>query len=61
MVVDETRAGTVEVADREGSVLPPGFDIAGWARQACESSGVPFAVADPVVLGRLRTLVTPPG
>lgn len=59
--MDETGAGTVEVLDRERSTLPPGFDVAGWARQACEASGVPFAVADPVVLGRLRTLVTYPG
>lgn len=59
--MDETGAGTVEAVDCEGSALPSGFDVAGWARQACEMSGVPFAVEDPVILQRLLTLVAHPG
>lgn len=31
-----------------------------WTRQACEASGVSFAVTDPVALDRLRTLVSHP-
>lgn len=36
------------------------FDVREWTRQACEASGVSFAVTDPVVLERLRTLVAHP-
>lgn len=42
------------------SVLPEGFDVQEWTRQACEASGVSFAVTDPVALDRLRTLVSHP-
>lgn len=59
--MDEISVATVVAVDREVSALPSGFDVAGWARRACESSGVPFAVADPVVLQRLLTLVAHPG
>lgn len=37
------------------------FDIREWTRQACEASGVSFAVTDPVALDRLRALVAHPG
>ncbi len=37
------------------------FDVREWTRQACEASGVSFAVTDPVALERLRTLVAHPG
>lgn len=40
--------------------LPSDFDVVAWTRQACEASGVPFAVEDPVVLGRLRALMEHP-
>jgi hypothetical protein len=59
--MDKTGARAGDVVDRDDSVLPPGFDVAGWVWQACQASGVPFAVADPIVLGRLRTLVAHPG
>ncbi len=42
------------------SLLPEGFDVAAWAQAACEASGVPFAVEDPVVLAKLRDLVKHP-
>lgn len=37
-----------------------GFDVAAWAREACEASGVPFAVEDPVALAKLRDLAEHP-
>lgn len=37
------------------------FDVQEWTRQACEASGVSFAVTDPVALNRLRALVAHPG
>lgn len=37
------------------------FDVREWTRQACEASGVSFAVTDPVALDRLRALVAHPG
>jgi hypothetical protein len=40
--------------------LPPGFDVVAWTEAACEASGVPFEVIDPVVLARLRTLMEHP-
>lgn len=46
--------------EREGhharSGLPPGFNVVAWTRQACERSGVPVGVSDPVVLAKLRVL-----
>lgn len=36
--------------------LPPGFDAEAFTRQACERSGVTFAVTDPVALSKLRVL-----
>ena len=58
--MDEVRVETVESVERKVSGLPPGFDVVAWTEAACEASGVPFVVADPVVLGRLRTLITHP-
>lgn len=37
------------------------FDVREWTRQACEASGVSFAVTDPVALDRLRALVAHSG
>ncbi|MGO3658779.1 MAG: hypothetical protein ACTJFS_15725 [Micrococcaceae bacterium] len=48
--------------DREGqarSGLPPGFNVVAWTRQACERSGVPVGVSDPVTLAKLRVLTRP--
>lgn len=42
------------------SVLPDDFDVLAWTRAACEASGVPFAVEDPVALAKLRDLVEHP-
>lgn len=39
--------------------LPPGFDPEGFTREACERSGVTFAVTDPVALSKLRVLTKP--
>lgn len=39
--------------------LPPGFDAETFTRQACERSGVTFAVTDPVALSKLRVLTRP--
>lgn len=39
--------------------LPPGFDAEAFTRQACERSGVTFAVTDPVALAKLRVLTRP--
>lgn len=39
--------------------LPPGFDAEAFTREACERSGVTFAITDPVALSKLRVL-TPP-
>lgn len=41
------------------SGLPPGFDPVAWTRQACERSGVPVGVSDPVALAKLRVLTRP--
>ncbi len=49
-----------ESTSPRSSALPGGFDVQEWTRQACEASGVPFAVTDPVALERLRTLVAHP-
>lgn len=46
--------------EKPQSALPGGFDVREWTRQACEASGVTFAVTDPVALERLRTLVAHP-
>lgn len=39
--------------------LPPGFDPEAFTREACERSGVSFAVTDPVALSKLRVLTKP--
>lgn len=39
--------------------LPPGFDPDAFTREACERSGVTFAVTDPVALSKLRVLTRP--
>lgn len=44
---------------RARSGLPAGFDLVAWTRQACERSGVPFGVSDPVTLAKLRVLTRP--
>jgi hypothetical protein len=54
---EDEAAGAFEPAD---AGLPAGFDVLAWTRAACAASGVPFAVEDPVVLGRLRTLTEHP-
>ena len=33
-----------------------GFDIVAWTRKACEQSGVPFGIEDPIALEKLRIL-----
>ena len=40
------------------SSLPPGFDVEEWTRSACEASGVPFAVNDPLALRKLSVLTS---
>jgi hypothetical protein len=42
------------------SALPADFDVTSWTRAACEASGVPFAVEDPVTLAKLRDLAEHP-
>lgn len=49
-----------ERGEPKAQALPGGFDVQEWTRQACEASGVTFAVTDPVALERLRTLVAHP-
>ena len=44
---------------RARSGLPPGFNVVAWTRQACERSGVPVGVSDPVTLAKLRVLTRP--
>lgn len=41
------------------SGLPPGYDVGAWTREACERSGVPVEVSDPVALAKLRVLTRP--
>lgn len=53
-------AGAVENADAALSHLPAGFDVTQWTRAACESSGVPFGVTDPVTLRKLTHLIRHP-
>ena len=53
---------TPSARERRGqtrSGLPPGFDPVVWTREACERSGVPVGVSDPVVLAKLRVLTRP--
>ncbi len=45
-------------ADR--SHLPPGFNAETWAREACQKSGVPFGIEDPLTLRRLAVLTRNP-
>ena len=48
-----------ERQSRVPSGLPPGFDPVVWTREACERSGVPVGVTDPVALAKLRVLTRP--
>ena len=48
-----------ERQSRTPSGLPPGFDPVAWTREACERSGVPVGVSDPVTLAKLRVLPRP--
>ncbi|MDN6024982.1 hypothetical protein [Bifidobacterium mongoliense] len=53
---------TPSTRERRGQArngLPPGFNVAAWTRQACERSGVPVGVSDPVTLAKLRVLTRP--
>ena len=45
---------------RRPSALPDGFDVEAWTRAACDASGVPFAVEDPLALLKLRDLAKHP-
>ena len=45
---------------RRLSALPDGFDVEAWTRAACDASGVPFAVEDPLALLKLRDLAKHP-
>jgi hypothetical protein len=56
----ETRTEHAAPGGLANDPLPPTFDVVAWTRQACEASGVPFAVEDPVVLGRLCALMEHP-
>lgn len=56
----DTSAEHASTGDPAKDALPPNFDVVAWTREACEASGVPFAVEDPVVLGRLRALMEHP-
>jgi len=56
----ETRTEHATPGEFANDPLPPNFDVVAWTREACEASGVPFAVEDPVVLGRLRALMEHP-
>lgn len=58
--MDKVHADAVETVQKEATGLPAGFDVQAWTQAACEASGVPFGVEDPVVLGRLRTLMEHP-
>ena len=53
-------AQTGSVSARASSALPDDFEVLDWTRAACEASGVPFAVEDPVTLAKLRDLVEHP-
>lgn len=48
-------------SEQAPSALPAGFDMTAWVLRACEASGVPFALEDPVALAKLRNLVKHPG
>lgn len=54
------RSGKVRVSSRRRvqapGGLPPDFDAEAFTREACERSGVTFAVTDPVALSKLRVL-----
>lgn len=39
--------------------LPPGFDTKAFTHEACQRSGVTFAVTDVIALSKLRTLLKP--
>lgn len=41
---------------RQRTVYSPEFDLRSWVEEACDRSGVPFAVEDPVALSKLRVL-----
>ncbi len=59
-IMGSTSAENAAQGDLARDALPPDFDVVAWTREACEASGVPFAVEDPVVLGRLRALMEHP-
>lgn len=52
---DEVRVSSRRRAQAPGG-LPPDFDAESFTREACERSGVTFAVTDPVALSKLRVL-----
>ncbi|MFT4137038.1 hypothetical protein [Microbacterium sp.] len=60
LAVSQVEAADVSAPMPDASMLPVGFDTAAWTRAACEASGVPFAVEDPVALAKLRDLVEHP-
>ena len=59
-IMGSTSAEHATRGDLAKHALPPNFDVVAWTREACEASGVPFAVEDPVALGRLRALMEHP-
>ncbi|MGO1920130.1 MAG: hypothetical protein ACTH07_02060 [Microbacterium sp.] len=54
----QARTPSRRVSQAPGT-LPPGFDVEAFTREACERSGVSFAVTDPVALSKLRVLTRP--
>ncbi|SJN15690.1 hypothetical protein FM104_00485 [Microbacterium esteraromaticum] len=68
--ITDTTHGTQDTATRQVRTpsrrlsqapgkLPPDFDVEAFTREACERSGVSFAVTDPVALSKLRVLTRP--
>lgn len=58
--VAQTRKPASPDTTRRLSALPDGFDVEAWTRAACDASGVPFAVEDPLALLKLRDLAKHP-
>ncbi|WP_159500713.1 hypothetical protein [Microbacterium sp. 18062] len=58
--MSQVRAETPETVAAARTVSPSAFDVVAWTRQACEASGVSFAVTDPVVLRKLDHLIRHP-
>ena len=58
MTSDKAQSKVCTPAGNTGRLegFPEGFDVVAWTREACERSGVSFAVTDPLVLDRLGTL-----